>query len=240
MTGKDDEQRVIKLFEAAADAGINLSQRSLSWQTLASVLTKQQKQAGMLATVLVLVDKRRLPPNFRLCQRQPPSSMLLRHQRTQQQGEVHSTLPQQQGEEVQHSLHHPHHTQQQAQPVGSPPVPYCMRLGIEASTSSTPGRTGDYVGHYILLVEWDQAAQRFAVLDPDSPIAPLFLTPPELDHARKAFGTDEDVCVLSYPPSSLLLESALGHGASASSSPTAGGAAAKQQAQPNRVRQVAV
>eukprot|EP00983_Pelagomonas_calceolata_P025250 792928-Pelagomonas_calceolata.AAC.2 len=41
---QEDEQRVIKLFESAADAGIRLSQCSLSWQTLASVLTKQQNQ----------------------------------------------------------------------------------------------------------------------------------------------------------------------------------------------------
>lgn len=227
----EDEQRVIKLFESAADAGIRLSQCSLSWQTLASVLTKQQNQVGTLATVLVLVDKRRLPQNFRLCQRRPPPSLPLHHQHQQQQPQHQSELcdpvPQRQGED----FWRPQCPQQPQPPAGLSPVRHRACLGAGTSTSSSPGRTSDYVGHYILLVEWDQAAQRFAVLDPDSPIAPLFLSPPELDHARKAFGTDEDVCVLSCPPS-LLLESG-------ASSPTAAGAA-KQQAAPQRIRQVAV
>lgn len=52
-----------------------------------------------------------------------------------------------------------------------------------------------------LQVAWEEAAQRFVALDPDSCCrGPLFLSPPQLDHARQAFGTDEDVCILSWPP----------------------------------------
>jgi hypothetical protein len=53
-------------------------------------------------------------------------------------------------------------------------------------------------------INWNEATQRFSVHDPDSPTAPLFLSPSELDFARKAFGTDEDLCLITWPPQRLL------------------------------------
>lgn len=57
-----------------------------------------------------------------------------------------------------------------------------------------------------LQVDWDEAARRFLVHDPDSNTAPLLISASELDHARQAFGTDEDLLVLSWPPQRLLCE----------------------------------
>ncbi|KAJ9522911.1 hypothetical protein QJQ45_023701 [Haematococcus lacustris] len=56
-----------------------------------------------------------------------------------------------------------------------------------------------YTGHYLLIVGWDGSTQEYIVRDPASPYPELRLSPGALDDARCAFGTDEDLLVLSHP-----------------------------------------
>lgn len=56
-----------------------------------------------------------------------------------------------------------------------------------------------YVGHYVLLHEYDAARDGFLYNDPARREAgPVFIGASELDAARKAHGTDEDVLIIPW------------------------------------------
>jgi hypothetical protein len=58
-----------------------------------------------------------------------------------------------------------------------------------------------YTGHYIVVSAFDGAGQAFVVLDPACAATYKRISPESLDRARRCFGTDEDVLIVSrYRP----------------------------------------
>ena len=56
-----------------------------------------------------------------------------------------------------------------------------------------------FTGHYILLCGFDRATRQFDVRDPASALAHYTVPVDQLDRARTAFGTDEDMLLVSVP-----------------------------------------
>lgn len=56
-----------------------------------------------------------------------------------------------------------------------------------------------YRGHYIVLTGFDDASGMFTMEDPLCPCSSR-ISPGYLDAARLAFGTDEDILLISSPP----------------------------------------
>ncbi|KAG2449447.1 hypothetical protein HYH02_005594 [Chlamydomonas schloesseri] len=54
-----------------------------------------------------------------------------------------------------------------------------------------------YAGHYVLLVGFDAATQEYTIRDPAAQVHTLRVTAAALDAARRSFGTDEDILVVS-------------------------------------------
>lgn len=58
-----------------------------------------------------------------------------------------------------------------------------------------------YTGHYIVVSSFDVAGQAFVVLDPACAATQKRISPESLDRARRCFGTDEDILIVSrYRP----------------------------------------
>jgi len=56
----------------------------------------------------------------------------------------------------------------------------------------------DYVGHYVVLSDYDSATREFWVKDPASRETTTFVKDTTLEKARKSFGTDEDLIVVPF------------------------------------------
>lgn len=56
-----------------------------------------------------------------------------------------------------------------------------------------------YIGHYVVLAQVDWHRQTCLVIDPAYPDGPVEMSGEELEEARHAFGTDEDVLVVELP-----------------------------------------
>jgi Guanylylate cyclase len=54
-----------------------------------------------------------------------------------------------------------------------------------------------YTGHYIVICRYDEAAQSFVVLDPAQGQGRRCIDVQSLDRARRSFGTDEDILLVS-------------------------------------------
>ncbi|GIM15442.1 hypothetical protein Vretimale_18213 [Volvox reticuliferus] len=54
-----------------------------------------------------------------------------------------------------------------------------------------------YTGHYVLLVGYEAASQEYVVRDPAAERPDLRVSGAALDAARRSFGTDEDILVVS-------------------------------------------
>lgn len=65
-----------------------------------------------------------------------------------------------------------------------------------------PGGFGEagYTGHYILIIGFDAAEQRFIVRDPAMMASELHVSSHALDLARMSFGTDEDLIIVPCAP----------------------------------------
>lgn len=57
-----------------------------------------------------------------------------------------------------------------------------------------------YMGHYIVVCAYDEAAAKFIVQDPALPNANVRVSAEALDTARLSFGTDEDILIVSRTP----------------------------------------
>ncbi|KAK9841797.1 hypothetical protein WJX81_003931 [Elliptochloris bilobata] len=83
------------------------------------------------------------------------------------------------------------------------------RLPVGAMPSAPPvGRprsAHSYTGHYIVLCGYDAAADHFLLHDPAAACsAPAAVCAVQVDAARRAFGTDEDLLLVSLPPEAAL------------------------------------
>lgn len=56
-----------------------------------------------------------------------------------------------------------------------------------------------YTGHYVLLAGFDGAANEYVVRDPAAAMEDLRVSVAALELARRSFGTDEDILVISHP-----------------------------------------
>ena len=66
----------------------------------------------------------------------------------------------------------------------------------EAAPQPQPSRGGDYTGHYIVLAGYDAREDAFVVRDPARPTGASTLGAEQLERARTAFGTDQDVLLV--------------------------------------------
>ena len=71
-----------------------------------------------------------------------------------------------------------------------PPSLFARLLGLGGAGS------GEYAGHYVLLAGLDAARGEYAVMDPARPDAPVPVPCADVDGARRAWGTDEDLLVV--------------------------------------------
>lgn len=55
-----------------------------------------------------------------------------------------------------------------------------------------------YVGHYVLLIKYDEARDGFVLHDPARAPEPIFVPSRDLHAARRCHGTDEDLVVIPY------------------------------------------
>lgn len=128
----EDAVRVHQLFQQAAEAGIQMEQRSVSHQELKGLLL------GGKHVVIALVDK-----------------------------DLHNL----------------------AVPLWFSPGAQTQEIGFK--------------GHYIVLCGYSSDTEDYVVRDPDPRTAylgPLSIGADLLDRARKAFGTDEDLLIVTMPP----------------------------------------
>ncbi|KAK9806265.1 hypothetical protein WJX72_007781 [[Myrmecia] bisecta] len=59
------------------------------------------------------------------------------------------------------------------------------------------GMQAGYTGHYIVICSYDPGTDRFEIRDPASPIESVTVSATCLDAARRSFGTDEDLLLIS-------------------------------------------
>lgn len=59
------------------------------------------------------------------------------------------------------------------------------------------GANSGYTGHYILICGYSEEQHSFVVQDPASSRPALMVPEASLDYARKTFGTDEDLLIIS-------------------------------------------
>lgn len=57
-------------------------------------------------------------------------------------------------------------------------------------------------GHYILLVGFDSGVSEYLVRDPAAMCADLHVSATAVDQARRSFGTDEDLLIVTLGPTS--------------------------------------
>ena len=57
---------------------------------------------------------------------------------------------------------------------------------------------GGYVGHYVLITGFDESRDGFYIKDPAKPVDGLFVRSENLNLARRAHGTDEDLIVIPW------------------------------------------
>ena len=90
------------------------------------------------------------------------------------------------------------------------------RLGLLICATSPPQRTAEQsllccacAGHYLLVVGYDSETDRFMVQDPASTAELNSVPTYSLEAARLAYGTDEDLLLISLPPSAPAFSTAL-------------------------------
>ena len=62
------------------------------------------------------------------------------------------------------------------------------------------GLGSGYTGHYVLVCGYDGGRGDFVVRDPASSRQTLFVPAASFEEARKSFGTDEDVLLITVRP----------------------------------------
>ena len=83
-----------------------------------------------------------------------------------------------------------------------PPVSTRSGGGVASDgrvTFEAPRDGSTFTGHYIILCGFDQESGHFDVRDPASAVAHYTVSKEQLDFARRAFGTDEDLLLVSVP-----------------------------------------
>jgi len=69
------------------------------------------------------------------------------------------------------------------------------RADQKGATTREP--SGDFTGHYVILCGYDSATSRFDVCDPACDCPRYTVATDQLDAARKAWGTDEDIIIMA-------------------------------------------
>lgn len=79
-----------------------------------------------------------------------------------------------------------------------------QRAASEAASAIFPqlsasSSTAGYTGHYIVVCGYDAAAEQYHVRDPAAQVEQLCIPAAKLEAARRSFGTDEDLLLITVP-----------------------------------------
>ena len=72
-----------------------------------------------------------------------------------------------------------------------------MQLSPPQCLPQCCGFGSGYTGHYVVVCGYDEDRQEFVLRDPASSNATLVISAAGFDNARKSFGTDEDILLVS-------------------------------------------